>query len=263
MKILAPLFMVVFLFPYCMAQNEHEASDHNQSPATNQANSSPIEPSVSQQESNNRNNEKQQDSYSSRGELSASDIVNCISTAVIAVFTIVLAIYTILLWKSGEKHSERELRAYVSIIPGRALIVKDKPQISGVECLVKNHGRTPAFEINFLYGISILPIGAELPTATGKISENAAVFPEAHIHTRFVKHPFTSEETTQVMKGTHRLHFWGYATYRDAFGRRRITRFSAFLGGQDFANNFRAVQEGKPLPPTFRWTFADRHNDAT
>jgi hypothetical protein len=38
-----------------------------------------------------------------------------ISTAIMALFTIGLFFSTHLLWKSGEKHSERELRAYVVI----------------------------------------------------------------------------------------------------------------------------------------------------
>jgi hypothetical protein len=189
--------------------------------------------------------------------------VVAISTAIIALFTVTLSVFTFLLWFGGERHSKRELRAYLSVIPGRCLIHKgNPPHINGVVCIVKNHGRTPAFEMNFVFGISVLPIGAELPTATGKISENAAIFPEAHINTVF-NQCFSSDETANVMKGTHRLHIWGQATYRDAFRKRRITRFSASLGGQDFANNFQAVQQGRPLPPTFSWTFEDRHNDAT
>jgi hypothetical protein len=200
-------FMFLFLLQCCIAQEKRETPDYDQSPTTNQTNSSPIEPPVSQQESSDRNNERNQNAYSDRGKLSAADIINCISTAAVAVFTIVLAIYTVLLWKSGERHSERELRAYLSINPGRVLIDKDKSQIRGAVCVVKNHGRTPAFDINFLFGISVLPIGAELPATTGKIKENMAIFPEAHLFPNFWAHPFTSEETAKVMEEkTHRLH---------------------------------------------------------
>jgi hypothetical protein len=138
-----------------------------------------------------------------------SNALNAISALIIAAFTIALFYTSKWLWQSGEKHSERELRAYVSVTPDRVFIDADKAQITGLKCVVKNHGRTPAFEINFLYGISILPKGAELPAATEKISENAAIFPDAHLNTVFCKPTFTSEEITKVIKGTHRLHVWG------------------------------------------------------
>lgn len=40
--------------------------------------------------------------------------INALSTFIMAVFTIALFFTTYLLWKSGEKHSERALRAYIS-----------------------------------------------------------------------------------------------------------------------------------------------------
>src|SRR6266478_1196961 len=82
--------------------------------------------------------------------------VVAISTAIIALFTVVLAAFTLLLWFGGERHSERELRAYVSITPGKARINKDTAQLRGVQCVFKNHGKTPAFKINCIFGMSIL-----------------------------------------------------------------------------------------------------------
>jgi len=233
------------------------SSPHSTSPAA-----------IPEPRSDERQYENQNPSSSKNAFLNWCDkyeVVITLSAAIaVAVFTGLLTLFTVKLWQSGEKHSERELRAYLSITPGRVLIDKDKSQIRGAVCVVKNHGRTPAFEINFLFGISVLPIGAELPATTGKIKENMAIFPEAHLFPNFWAHPFTSEETAKVMEGkTHRLHIWGQATYRDAFGKRRITRFSASLGGKNFTDNFHAVQQGKPLLPKFSWTFEDRHNDAT
>src|SRR5207302_293978 len=122
--------------------------------------------------------------------------------------------------------------------------------IVGVDCTIKNHGQTPAFEINYLFGISVLAPHSELPVASRKITDNSALFPDAEISTRFFgERPLTSKEVEDVGIGTHRLHLWGAATYRDAFRKRRTTRFSASVGGQDFAEHMRAVRHRHPSLP--------------
>ena len=45
--------------------------------------------------------------------------VNAISTAVIAAFTLALFVATTALWIAGERHSERELRAYIALHVGK------------------------------------------------------------------------------------------------------------------------------------------------
>jgi hypothetical protein len=190
--------------------------------------------------------------------------VVAISTAIIAAFTIALSLVTFLLWFGGERLSQRELRAYVSVTPKNAILNKDSTRIVGVNCMVKNHGKTPAFKVNYVFGISILPIGSELPHATMELSLNAAVFPDVEMSTHFFSgKPFTREETNDVGNGTRRFHFWGIATYRDAFKKRRTTKFNASMGGPDFAEHLGAARGRYVTPPNFRWVWEDGHNEAT
>lgn len=251
--------------PKEQGQNEQQLSDLH-------TNTKPQVDQSGQQQSQSGAKDKENDESKKQGlwdrflDVAARNdkAVVAISTIVIAAFTALLFVATILLWWGGERHSRRELRAYVSVTPKLVLLSIDEGKIVGVDCTIKNHGQTPAFEVNYVFGISVLAPNSELPIAGRKITENAAVFPNAEISTRFFsERPLTSKEADDVGTGTRRLHLWGTATYRDAFRKRRTTRFSASVGGHDFAEHIRAVRHRHASPPEFRWMWEDRHNDAT
>jgi hypothetical protein len=184
------------------------------------------------------------------------------STIVIAAFTAFLFLATVLLWRSGEKHSGRELRAYLSVTP-KFILNFGTERFTGVDCIVKNHGQTPAFEINHVFEIGVFDPGFQFPSPTKQMGGNAAIFPGSEISTRFFNdRAFTTVEVADIETGTRRIFFWGRTTYRDAFKKRRCTSFSASVGGQDFAENVRALSEGRTAPE-FRWVYEERHNDAT
>src|SRR5262249_41919560 len=73
-------------------------------------------------------------------------LIDIITTIAVAAFTGVLTMFTVKLWKSGEKHSERELRAYVFVseVSTRNFMPNARPE---TEALIKNSGQTPAYKL--------------------------------------------------------------------------------------------------------------------
>jgi hypothetical protein len=182
------------------------------------------------------------------------------ATVWIAAFTVLLFVATILLWWGGEKHSERELRAYLSVTPNILLdwFVGQNP---GVDCVIKNHGQTPAFEINYVFEANILIAGSTLPDATRVQNRNDSVFPNGEVSTRFFSaQTFTQNQLLSVEAGTHRFYIWGVMSYVDSFKKRRQTQLSMSVGGPDFAVHMNAVRAHHPTPPGFRWVYGERHN---
>jgi hypothetical protein len=75
---------------------------------------------------------------------SNSEVVVALSTLVMAAFTVTLFAATWALWKSGERHSERSLRAYVFPVEIKVQNFKTStPIVAFVE--IKNSGQTPAY----------------------------------------------------------------------------------------------------------------------
>lgn len=187
------------------------------------------------------------------------------ATVWIAAFTVLLFVATILLYLGARKHSERELRAYISVNPKWVLAFnRTPPQRITIECFLTNHGQTPAFNITNLFEIGIFVPDFQTPIAAHRtIPRNAVVFPKSDLSTYFMApNVFTSQEVTDVEQGIRRIFIWGTITYRDAFKKTRYTRFSASAGGPDFATWVRGQRPGQPTP-RFRWSFGDHHNEAT
>ena len=188
--------------------------------------------------------------------------VVAISTAVMALFTVALFAATFALWFGGERHSRRELRAYISVSPGFVFFFATPPTTNiVVRCILANHGKTPAFRLNTVFDIGVFPIGLREPPhqAARVITNEAAIFPGAHIDADFTNsRQLTNQEANQVIADTHCIYVWGTARYRDAFNKLRWTRFFASVGGPHF---FAAVSA---TPPTgFQWSFGHQHNQAT
>jgi hypothetical protein len=187
-----------------------------------------------------------------------------------AAFTGTLTISTILLWlatsnlvSGGEDSSERQLRAYISVTPK---IVYNWPNTSdgvAVGIIVKNHGKTPAFEISFdgfvVIGNRKIPDNFAWPEPVSLFNQNNAIFPDEELpfrfHTRII---ITHEDFAAVEVDKKRIYTKGIVTYRDAFNIFRTTKFSFSFGGIDFAKCMNGDPEAR-----WDWEYGHSHNDGT
>ncbi len=91
-----------------------------------------------------------------------------ISTAVMALFTVALFISTHCLWKSGEIHSERELRAYVLITRGSIHHFEiNRRMIAKIE--IQNTGQTPAYDVDANFRFDVHSWAAHRFSLQGKL----------------------------------------------------------------------------------------------
>jgi hypothetical protein len=160
--------------------------------------------------------------------------VVAISTVVIAAFTFALFVATFLLWWAGERHSERELRAYVFISRGSVHNFRiGARMVARLE--IQNTGRTPAYEVGctvrfelarlprgeFLHGENVDRFTSKSTLAAGQCVDTTGIFPV----------DLTEEAHTEIINGTLAPFVFGTINYRDAFKKLRDTHFRmAFVG---------------------------------
>jgi hypothetical protein len=190
--------------------------------------------------------------------------------AVIAVFTIVLAFATGLLWKAtrdlvhgAEDTAQRQLRAYVSVSPEGIYTAHQEERFVKIDCKVKNHGQTPAYEINHLFEIDVLanplPTNFVYPAPTRIFANRATLHPQAEMTSWFnFNKLLRADEFEAVEQDKLRFHLWGTTRYRNAFGRPCHTDFRASVGGADFVAHLRAVRRGEK-GQGFKWSWEVDH----
>lgn len=167
-------------------------------------------------------------------------------------FTVVLAISTIGLWvvtgrtlRHAERSSERQLRAYVTIISTEI----EKVRVNFVpraEIRIQNTGQTSAYDTYILNNMLVarrypLPEGADLPAvqirfADGKIGipkcSHGVLGPSQTTATRGDSGgPLSPEDYAGITNGSRALYFYGFASYRDTFGKFWRLHFRYFVGG--------------------------------
>lgn len=147
--------------------------------------------------------------------------VTAIATIAIAFFTIVLAIATGLLWNAGERHSERELRAYISIINGQIELIKtDKGRffIKG-KIEFKNSGKTPAYDFRPWTSLDVLASGTD-PSKTRGTSEQSSIFgPGDTSEIELFIGPIEEPTLESIRQSNTSIFIWGEIDFTDAFGR--------------------------------------------
>jgi hypothetical protein len=149
--------------------------------------------------------------------------------------------------------ARRELRAYVSFLC-RGLANLGTLHPITLDCVIENHGATPAFKINYVFDIGVLPDplpqGFRFPAPTITAAFDASLFPGGEnliqlSHSR----PLTVSEHANAMAGTHRLHIWGTMTYEDVFQIARPTKLRVSAGGPDLMAALTALATGRPATP--------------
>jgi hypothetical protein len=170
-----------------------------------------------------------------------TDVVIALFTAGIFCVTAALAIYTGMLWRStsdlvkqSEKHSERELRAYVGIRQNPTRNMQSVPTTT-IYIYFKNHGKTPARNVRFLFnGPAVFD------------HEETAVFPPPvdlslarTLMQPGMRHTFFKEVSTEPIRehwdalraGQRFVFIWGKIEYTDVFDKSHWTTFRLGLPG--------------------------------
>lgn len=144
--------------------------------------------------------------------------------------------------------AERQLRAYV--------FVKDapiSPIVAGerIECqvIIENAGATPAYDF-VVYGkmsFAPYPLREDLPPLDFEtLQYSKDVVGPGGIRNKWERPgvPLDDLTETQIKAGTHAIFVHGKIRYRDAFDRRRYTRYRLFIGGDNQGATLSAHEEG-------------------
>ena len=170
-----------------------------------------------------------------------------IDGVITALATFAIALFTLTLWRSTEKMwgttqkalqhaeltAERQLRAYVHVAAASASPVGT---LINYYLEVKNFGQTPAYEVklSFVIKLADLPEKAAdlLPPDTPNISQ-AVLPPQVSIHDNFTPtQQLTPNQMSKIQSENAAIFVAGQITYRDIFGKERLTEFRYYLGKQ-------------------------------
>ena len=165
------------------------------------------------------------------------DWVIAMSASASAVFTGTLWWSTRKLWKAGEIHSERQLRAYVMIdaVNVENLTIGGCPE---ARLTIKNSGQTPAFNLTHWarMGFYTFPLTSPVPPRTTELLPPRPLAPGAtvHVYTGISKE-LNSATLAALESRSHALYVAGEIRYDDAFGVPRETDFCLFCTGPQVA----------------------------
>ena len=194
-----------------------------------------------------------------------------ISDTLIVGFMALLFWATWLLWRATRKlvrnaelAAERQLRAYVAVIPKR--FGGFRPNTIGrIDWVVKNLGQTPAQNIKHRFDWAVLPnplpARHAFPKPTREVANTTALLPrdetESHVNGTA---PFTAQQIEAISRNAARVHCWGHTEYDDTFRAKWRSRWSVSVGGEAFA---RAVNlpADHPSAPQWDWEYGSGHNE--
>src|SRR6202158_6290935 len=143
-----------------------------------------------------------------------------LSGIAVAAFTFALFFATWLLWSAGERHSERQLRAYICVEKGR-VVLEGRTFKAFID--IKNSGQTPAH--NLFTRTRMFTESATIPFSPGPIENvevsRAIVGPGMIINPRaeLIVPPENTAVIPAVQNGTAIIYVVGRTEYRTAFGK--------------------------------------------
>jgi hypothetical protein len=152
-----------------------------------------------------------------------------------ALFTIALFLATWLLYTAGERHSERELRAYVFPIKVEAFNFGIGKRLESF-VQIKNSGQTPAYKLEcvvrtFIGTFSQIELAVSMNEVSPPVSflgpGDTSNFP-ARADEKLSEKLFAN-----IVKGTEAIHIIGMIRYVDAFQKKRFTKFRSVARGRD------------------------------
>ena len=161
------------------------------------------------------------------------DNIIAFGTIAIASFTYVLYRATNKLWKAGEVHSERQLRAYVFPQYSRIINFDTNPI---VQIVFKNSGQTPAYKMDIWATVAaaVYPLMNEPEAPVGPATQSKGdIGPGMDFHIAGPPdRPISGIERAGIRNGTAAVYIYGKLSYRDAFDVSRFTKFCFIYGGE-------------------------------
>ena len=157
--------------------------------------------------------------------------ITALSAFALAWITLGLAIYTGKLWRSTERNSQLELRAYISVGEEPKGRIIEEGERARVQSVITNNGKTPANDVKCNSGIVILPKDireqSQLPKLKDKeLTSTVMAAGEAVFLSTEGDYPIDSRELADICGfGNNRLYVYGIITYQDAFDGKQYTNF--------------------------------------
>jgi hypothetical protein len=157
------------------------------------------------------------------------DNVSAAAAVVIAIFTWTLWRSTRLLWLSGERHSERQLRAYVMVDSVHLLNLAIGGHPEAV-ITIKNSGQTPATNLTHwaAMGFSTFPLTGPLPRRDRMLPPRPLAPDATFIVNTGINQALNVATIVGIQRGSHALYVIGEIRYTDAFGKSRETDYLLF-----------------------------------
>jgi hypothetical protein len=223
--LLVGAFVVLSFQPSSAQDEKHE----QQSPTASQGSPSPAILEPNQQTQTRPSVEEKQNSRLGKliRWLDRNDKATvALSTISTAAFTGALVLATLALWLAGRRHSERELRAYISIteLGTEGFWPLSCPK---TEAVIKNCGKTPAFDFKILVAFDLHKIPRDEFSLPKQIDQcRGTIGPGVEITAGGIsKKALTKEAYEGVIRGEGAAFFFGSIEYTDAFKKKRFTNF--------------------------------------
>jgi hypothetical protein len=197
------------------------------------------------------------------------DAATAVATIFIAIFTFTLWRSTSNLWLSGERHSERELRAYVYPSVKRIKTFSlTEPIVIIVE--LRNAGQTPASECETSSSVFVgaLPLQDDakmegVPAEPEDIGRHSmqTIYPQGEYSFDCVSIDLlTPGIVAELQKGTAAVYVAGESIYKDVFGIKRSSQFCFYID-PDHLGRLIEDEQGKQItmPPPSVINFVTAH----
>lgn len=172
------------------------------------------------------------------------------ATGVLALFTLGLWLATWRLASDARGSSERQLRAYISIVP--EIATQDEPSDDEMflefKATVTNSGQTPAYHLHSKAETKVLPATFPLNAKVNLQPSVGLLAPGADVNLGTGKECHIDATHAPVLKRSteERLYFYGVVTYEDAFRKQWRQRFCYFA-------DWDAVTDGLSLTVAAAW----------
>ena len=166
-----------------------------------------------------------------------------VATVVLAVATVALAVFSLFQAVIMSRTARRQLRAYVFVTTADIGDIDDAQNVHA-SVSIKNSGQTPAYDLINRGAIDIResPLkGDLLPRDRDAAMSKSALGPGEVLGKHLGARPLTPDERGAVRSGAQAIYVYGEVLYKDAFGKRRYSRYRFMHGGTAAVRNRQLV----------------------
>jgi hypothetical protein len=166
-----------------------------------------------------------------------------ILTAGLLFATLALAFFGLCQVVIMRRTARRQLRAYVFVTTAEIGDIENAQNVRA-SVSIKNSGQTPAYDLINLGAVTFRDVGLKgdpWPEDRDASLSKSSLGPGEVLWKHFGARPLTSEERAAVRSGTHAVYVYGEILYRDAFGKRRYSRYRFMHLGEAAVRNRQLV----------------------